>query len=52
MFREVVKRNRLTTETTLATKPSSVETKLLKFALENEQKDLLPGPIDIITGVE
>ncbi|KAJ3658677.1 hypothetical protein Zmor_010402 [Zophobas morio] len=50
--KEVVKRNRLTTETTLATKPSSVETKLLKFALENEQKDLLPGPMDLITGVE
>ncbi|EFA02104.2 RNA-binding protein 41 [Tribolium castaneum] len=44
--------SRLESELLLATKPTSVETKLLKFALENEQKNSVPGPLDQLKSVE
>lgn len=49
----VPKCSRLKNELLLSTKPSSIETKLLKFALENEEKQKeLPGPMDDIKQVE
>jgi hypothetical protein len=52
--KEVVPHDRLKTELILSAKPASVETRLLKFALQNKQtcKEQLPHPMDQIKLLE
>ncbi|RZC41288.1 RNA-binding protein 41-like, partial [Asbolus verrucosus] len=52
--KKCVNHDRLKTELVLSTKPTSIETKLLKFALENQQKstEKLPHPMDDIKNIE